>query len=384
MFEVLESIRAEDLGSRSLFGSDDGIRIRGMQRSPQYARALTEAATLVGGVLEGKVPTWRLQEAMTVSDFPILMGDILDRSLMARYQVIEPSYSQYVKLGKVRDFRPAKRKSLLGGRGLLQPVAELAPYESRAYNEGEYSIQVKKLGARMDLSWEDLINDDLDALRDAPNDLALSARLTEEYEVTQLFVDANGPHATFFAGGNANIVTGNPALSVPGLQTAMQVLAAQKDSDGNPINISAAVLVVPPALEITARNILNALQIELTEAGGTSNQKLIAQNWMKNAVRLVVNYQIPRIAKTANGNTSWFLFQDPNVGRPALEMAFLRGHETPALFMKSPNARRVGGGQVNPLEGDFDNDAIAYKVRHILGGARMDPKSAVASNGSGS
>ena len=41
MFEVLESIRAEDLGSRSLFGSDDGIRIRGMQRSPQYARALS-------------------------------------------------------------------------------------------------------------------------------------------------------------------------------------------------------------------------------------------------------------------------------------------------------------------------------------------------------
>jgi hypothetical protein len=163
----------------------------------------------------------------------------------------------------------------------------------------------------------------------------------------------------------------------------MQVLAAQKDADGRPINITAAVLVVPPALAITAQNILNALQIEMTEAGGTAGQKIVAQNWMKNAVRLVVNYEIPNIA-TTNGNTSWFLFQDPNVGRPALEMGFLRGHVEPEIFMKEPNARRVGGGVVNPLDGDFETDSVEYKVRHVLGGTTMDPKAAVASNGSGS
>jgi hypothetical protein len=40
---------------------------------------------------------------------------------------------------------------------------------------------------------------------------------------------------------------------------------------------------------------------------------------------------------------------------------------------------RVGGGGVNPTDGDFDTDTAEYKVRHVLGGTLMDPKAAVAS-----
>jgi hypothetical protein len=66
-------------------------------------------------------------------------------------------------------------------------------------------------------------------------------------------------------------------------------------------------------------------------------------------------------------------------------MAFLRGWEDPAVFIKSANARRVGGGgDIDPLDGDFDTDSVAYKVRHVLGTAVVDPKATVASNGSGS
>jgi hypothetical protein len=34
------------------------------------------------------------------------------------------------------------------------------------------------------------------------------------------------------------------------------------------------------------------------------------------------------------------------------------------------------------MDGDFDTDSIEYKVRHVLGGSVIDPKFAVASNGS--
>jgi hypothetical protein len=36
------------------------------------------------------------------------------------------------------------------------------------------------------------------------------------------------------------------------------------------------------------------------------------------------------------------------------------------------------------MDGDFDTDTVEYKVRHVMGGTLMDPKAAVASNGSGS
>jgi hypothetical protein len=55
------------------------------------------------------------------------------------------------------------------------------------------------------------------------------------------------------------------------------------------------------------------------------------------------------------------------------------------MFMKAPNALRIGGGgMVDPMAGDYDSDGLEYKIRHVLGGTLMDPKMAVASNGSGS
>jgi hypothetical protein len=85
---------------------------------------------------------------------------------------------------------------------------------------------------------------------------------------------------------------------------------------------------------------------------------------------------------TSSGDTSWFLFAEYD-DRPALDIGFLRGHEQPEIFYKAPNASRIGGGAVNPLDGDFDTDSVEYKVRHVLGGCRMDPLTTVASNGSG-
>jgi hypothetical protein len=56
----------------------------------------------------------------------------------------------------------------------------------------------------------------------------------------------------------------------------------------------------------------------------------------------------------------------------------------PEVFIKEGNQRRVGAGTPDAMDGDFDTDSIEYKVRHVLGGTRLEPKSTVASNGSGS
>jgi hypothetical protein len=76
--------------------------------------------------------------------------------------------------------------------------------------------------------------------------------------------------------------------------------------------------------------------------------------------------------------------RQPVEGRPALIIAFLRGHEEPEIFIKEPNARRIGGGASDPMNGSFDTDSIDYKVRHVVGGRIVDGKATVASNGSGS
>jgi hypothetical protein len=393
--ETLEVIRDEAATVQRMFSAADGQRAPSRAAtSAAYQAKVAEAAAFLADVVDGKRGTWQLREAFTTSDFPILFGDILDRQVLAEYRERIPTWEAVAKRRVVRDFRGVKLyKPLTGYGGRLEQVGELSEYpEGPDTEQATQTITVAKYGKRMGISWETLVNDDLDLIKAMPAKMARMARRTESYMATELYVDASGPHASLYTVGNANIVNvangaaaNNPPLSVAGLTDALLVFGNQQDEDGNPIEHEAVTLVVPPALEVTANNIVAATSIELTTDGGTTDgsgteRRLLAANWLSRRVRVVVNPLIPLIA-AANGNTSWWLFASPGADREALVMAFLRGWEEPSVFIKSADARRVGGGEVDPMDGDFDTDAVTYKVRHVIGSARVDPKATVASNG---
>jgi hypothetical protein len=393
VLDVVKTFASTEASEAALF-KGDGVGISRFRkrrendpsRVAKYRQDLLEVAALYKKVLDGdRYAALDFTEAMSTSDFPILFGDILDRSMLANYNAYPMEWRSYARVGRVRDFRSVKRFTMDGGEAVLTAVAELTEYPAAAITEGQYTYKVGKYGKRFPLSWETYINDDLDQFRVLPEKLARSARRTEERFVTDLFAGPSGPDGTFFSVGNANLIT--DALDIEGLETAFETLAAQRDTDGNPIYINGVTLVVPPALEVTANNIKNAIAIwTATGSGGVNTQsgrdnQLQVSNWLANRLTIVVNPWLPIISSTANGNTSWYLFANPSEGRPAMEVGFLTGHEAPELFQKTANAVRVGGGPVGPEEGDFDTDSVDWKVRHVLGGTLMDPKSAIASNG---
>ena len=376
----------------------------------------------------------RLREALTTSDFGTLFGDVIDRSVLANYAETPYSWSSYCKRAMIQDFRLAKIFRIDRGASVLDgpinPAAsgqrgsgptgleQITEYPMRYRTASKYTDQLYKFGARMDFAWETLINDDLDALKDTPALFGRAARRTEEERATKLYVASTGPNGTFYSNGNKNLVnltvlpnlttqyncSANPILSISALQAAMVIMMNQVDQDGEPISIEGVTLVVPPALKITAMGIVNATEIWMNDQGGTfanlgpntaatSLQRLITANWAKGIVKIAVNYYLP-IVDTTHGQTAWYLFADPNAGRPALQQSFLRGHESPELFMKLPNSVAIGEGQMgpgagvvpgtmnaNPMEGDFESDSIAYKIRHVLGGTLLDPIMSVASSG---
>lgn len=396
--QLQEQLRAEEASASRLFGNE-GQGMHAVQerqaRNVRYQQRLAEAATVYGNALKGSRSALRLlQEAMSTSDFPILFGDLLDRQVLAQYREWPEEWQTYAARRTVRDFRTVEElKRPYGMTERLERVKELEEYPERDLTEQpRISYAVKKYGARAAFSWETMVNDDLEQLRDTPQRFAAAARRTETRFVSDLFLGTSGPNSTLFSNANKNIVnitngatSNNPPLSIAALQDAFTVLSRQRDEEDNPIFIDMVTLVVPPSLEVVANNIVNATLIRATAVGGTSTQELEVANWMSRRLRVVVNPYIPINASVANGNTSWFLFGDPNGGdRPALRIAFLRGYEEPQVFVKSPNARRVGGGDADPMDGDFDTDSIEYKVRHVLGGSIIDPKFAVASNGSAS
>ncbi|HEY1118752.1 MAG TPA: hypothetical protein VGE43_13650 [Acidimicrobiales bacterium] len=382
--DLLETVKAEEASVTRLFNSaSDGRGVRSMRRDdPRYLRSLAEATALVAGVVSGRTPMHRLQEAMSTSDFPLLFGDIIDRSMLGKYAEWPTVWAATAKRGTVKDFRSKRQFVLDGAESILSEVPQGQEYPEAAVTENKYDYSVKKYGRRVPFLWEVFVNDDLDMLRDTPTSLAKAARMSEERFAAELYVDSTGPDAVFFSAGNGNrITTGGAGLNVTNLQAAFTALWSQKDADGNPIFTGKVRLVVPPALAVVANNIANATEIRAAGGGGvgTGADQITTTNWMSNQVtEVVVNPWLPIIDTSANKNTTWYLFADTTVGRPAMEMGFLRGHESPELFMKAPNAVRIGGGTVGAEEGSFETDGIDYKVRHVFGGGLLEPKSGLA------
>jgi hypothetical protein len=396
------------------------------QQKRVYEAKIAEVARITLKAFNGtKRDLLNFQEAMSISDFPNLFGDVIDRSVLANYIETPYTWNLVCRQAEVNDFRPVRRFRVDGGTGLLSnlqvagqpnpgqltPLEMGAQYPEDSLSDAQYTYRLFKQGKRMPFFWETFVNDDLNAIKDTPARFGRGARRTEEFFVTQLYAN----NTTFFSTANKNVVTNaivgdsagnNPALTITALQRAIIVMMQQVDTTGQPISVEAMTLVVPPSLKTIAMNILNTDYVWMADQGGTQQinganlsatvaQQLHALNWAKNIVRLAVNYYLP-IVDTTHGQTGWYLFSNPESGRPALEFGKLRGHTTPELFMKLPNSVAIGEGSMgpgpgsipgttnmNPMEGDFDTDAVHYKVRHVLGGTTIDPIMAAYSNGSG-
>ncbi|WP_344407273.1 hypothetical protein, partial [Dactylosporangium fulvum] len=342
-------------------------------------RLLVEAERFLDEIKSGRRPLHHFQEAMSTSDFPLYFADSLDRQMYGAYTATEATWRNYARAGTVNDFREVKRFATTGIRGRLAKVEELAEHKRRAQNMGEYKYSVDKYEAGFGLSFEMMINDDLDAFMRLPQDLAQSAIDSEELFVTEMFADANGPHASFYSGPNDNVLTGNPALTRPALQDAITKLTERVDDNGMPIQIKAVELTVGPGLALAAKEIINAT--EYRAVGPNGDVTIIRGNGVDANLHLNINYFIPTVASTANSRTSWWLFANPGESRPALEFGRLRGFEAPALYEKLPDMRRIGGGEV---PWSFNHSAAEKKVVHVFGGTRVDARMTVASNGSGS
>lgn len=373
----------------------------------QRQQKIAVATALWSDAMTGRTPVWMLQEAlrpsspqamrmieasypglirvretMTTSDFPLLTGDVLDRMLLARYREFPSPWRSFAKVNpNLRDFRTVRRLKSDGLEGTWDDVPEQAELEYGELSEGGYTYAPSKYAKGAKLPWESILDDDLGAFTEIPSRLARGGSRTVNKFATGLYVDASGPHASLYTGGNGNIVTSNPALSVTGLGTAFGILGGFTDDGGDPIYVEEAVLVVGPKLMVTAQNIMNQLTVDVT--AGETSRTVQVNNWIVGNLTLAVDPYIPIVASTANGATSWFLFADPNLGRPALEVGFLRGFAEPVLYQKLANTIRVGGG-IDQMAGDFSTMSQEYKGVLAFGGTRMDPKATVGSNGSGS
>lgn len=377
--------------------------------NPNRRRRVAAAAKLIVDVTSGKAPIYYLKEAIaptsyqaarminsnypvfifgesgTRSDFPLLTGDVLNRMLLAQYTEYPMPYENYVSINRnLRDFRTSRMLAYDNAEGVFNVREEGQELEYRSPDEKDYNFSPKKYLAGIQISFEAIINDDLDAFMRIPEKLARGARRTPAKFATSLYCDTNGPFSPFYSLANNNLITDQ--LSMAGLQNAIKLLDEQVDDDGEPIFFEVIHLVVPPALRVIGNNLINTLTFDsnATASGGDTDNEIRVRNWLPGQLQLWVDPYIPIVAKDARaaGRQPWFLFGDPNSGRPAIHIGFLRGYDAPVLYQKLADTIRVGGG-IDQNAGDWETMSQSYKAIIAFGGLRIDHKTTVASDATG-
>jgi len=353
--------------------------------NPQRAKHVKEAAEMWKAAWDGnRMAALLVNEAMTTSDlFVSATGDLLDRELLAQYQDIPTAWSNFAKRATVRNFKPKKLVDIMGGRTGLESVPELTEFPGAQYQTNEYSIQASKYGRRFGFSWEAGVNDDIDELRQIPGAFANAAALTEDRAALSQIADltTGAPNTAFFKSYSTSAAktlgylafnnSGTAALTSAALEAGIVNIGARKDYEGNMLPTPRLVLVVGKALEFTAKRIL--AQTAVRDNTTTSTRQFEGPNLLAGAVDLFVH---PLLA-----GTGWFLMPVPSYARPAVAVAFLTGYETPDLRVSANTGNRIGGGSIAPEEGSFEVDGVWYRVRHVTGGAQVDPIFTYASDG---
>lgn len=284
----------------------------------------------------------RFAEALDTTSWADALGDSITRRMQAIYagRTDLQSWRQVATWGPVNDFRTQERVRI-GGYGNLPAVAQAGSYDPlTSPGDDKATYAVTKRGGTEKVTLEMIKNDDVQAIRRIPSELALAAANTL-YEFVFDFFRTNPTiydSVALYHASHNNLFT----VALSKSEFALHRLAMLKQTRAG----SAKRLATPPArilvpfeLQETAHDIF---------VRDVNNDKSFIQDI--NPMVIPVSYWTDA--------TDWVTVADPMM-LPVVEIGFLDGREEPELFTQDmPNVGSL-----------FTNDQITWKIKHTYGGS---------------
>lgn len=281
------------------------------------------------------------REALDTTSWADALGDSITRRMQAVYtgETALQVWRKVATVGRVNDFRTQERFRI-GGYGNLPAVAQGDPYVAlTSPGDDKASYAATKRGGLETVTREMVLNDDVNAIRRIPVELALAAANTL-YEFVFDFFRLNAAiydTKALYHADHGNLFTA--ALDAAAFAAHRLAMVKQaRAGSGKRMGVSPAVCLVPFELQETAYNLF-----------------VRNQNLDKTFVQ-TVNPEVITVAHWTDAS-DWVTVADPQK-LPVLEISFVNGQEDPELFVQDmPNVGSM-----------FSNDKLTYKIRHEYGG----------------
>lgn len=327
----------------------------------EIARTCLNTSGRRAGLQFGNEPSRVIKAALTTSDFPLLLENVLGKSLRAGFEQEASSHTLWTKSSTVPDFRTQSRP-ILGSAPDLAPVVERGEYTYGSLAEDKAAFTVEKYGRLISVSFEMLVNDDLSSFTVIPQAMAMAARRKEADVVYGLLLANAGAGQTMqdsvalFHVDHGNLIGTGTAISVASLGVAKTLMRRQTPVGGKGyLNLTPRFLIVPPEKETLAESVLASL----------TRHSVSGSNVVEHATPEWVNRLVLVVEPRLTGN-AWYMAAD-NAQIDTCELARLAGENGPVIEEDSS----LG----------FLTDSRDYKVRHVFGARFLDYRGIVKNNG---
>jgi hypothetical protein len=319
-----------------------GDELRGMNFVDLAKEVLERSGVATRGMNKREIlsaATFGTRTQHTISDFPIILGNTINRQLQAAYDYQVPTFEPFCRRTSMSDMRPKTVAKLSGLLTNMTAIPEGGEYAATTVTEDKETYSLAKYGHKIGLTLEAMLNDDLSAFDRLPQAIALKARNVQSNIVYGILTGnpLMNDGVALFDAGHSNLGTAG-AISDTTLEELYEKMNTQRGLEGDFINVEPKFLIVGPKNRATAMKFMNNLALADTVAN---------QNIYQGSMQVIVE---PRIT-----TKNWFAAADP-AAIDTIEYAFLEGEN---------------GLYTEQREG-FDIDGIEIKARLFFAAKAID------------
>jgi len=299
-----------------------GVSTRGM--------APNDIAKLALGWEREGLPSASAGDFHRSADFPAILLDAANKTLLNAYMEAPATYRIWVKIGdSVSDFKNINRVRL-GEASDLELIPEGNPFPQDKLVDSKEVYAVQTRGKGWSFTRQMLINDDLNAFSTLPVRYGRAAERTINRAVYTILI--GNPNMSdsnpLFDATHSNVITTGSGSAAPGVAAFNEMQRLLRLQTGlntdNPVTLNTEMkfVIVPAGLEGSLLEFIGA-------TANPANSNPGVRNIWQNRVTPVVEAMLDG-AGDANPTTRYFGAADPR-DVDTVEVTFLQGEETPIV-----------------------------------------------------
>lgn len=246
-----------------------------------------------------------------------VMKDTIDKEVMLRYEEMVRPLLDIAKKRPTKSFREVT-DFRFGMEGVYQVVPPGGDAPSSKLKDEGVSMKIQKFMKSAKITFEQMVNDDLNVLGDIGEMLATDASDAQEELLAKALLSGKGQFAQ----------CDSASLGIAGLGKAVKAFRSIKNMEGKTMNRNASALLVPSALEALAQQLYVSTTLNETTTVGTPSPD--ANIYQSKYTPIVCPLMDTDSGLKGASDSDWFLLADQKRS-PILAAAHLEGYLSPQV-----------------------------------------------------